>query len=78
MTGNPIPDAERARRYRARRRAGAALVPVAVLPGHVRALQRLGLLAEGQPGPAEVGKAVARFLDGAGPISTLAAALAPD
>jgi hypothetical protein len=45
---------------------------------HVRALQRLGLLAEGQHSQAEVGAAVARFLDGAAPLSALAAALAPD
>ena len=73
-----LTQAERARRYRARRRVGAKLVAVAVLPSHIRALQRLALLGKGQPSQAEVSEAVARYLQGASALSTLAAALAPD
>lgn len=77
----PITDAERARRYRARRRAGAVIVPVTVSPHVIRGLRAPGFIAGGpydpHPPVADLAPALEKLLAAAGAVAALGAALYP-
>ena len=68
---------ERTEAYRDRRRHGRVLVPVEVSPRHLAALERLALLDVGDRDKAEIGWAVARFLDAAPHVAAIGDALWP-
>lgn len=68
---------ERSLAYRDRRRQGHLLVPVAVSPAQLAALERLALLEAGDRDKTSIACSVARFLDAAPHISALGDALWP-
>jgi hypothetical protein len=53
------------------------LVTLEVEPAEIHALERIGLLPRGERAPYAVACAVAQFLQGAGPVAQLGAALFP-
>lgn len=67
--------ARRSRDHRARRRAGEVVVPVAVAPADLDALEQLGLLPPGERDPRAVGRAVARLLAVAPGVAAIGEAL---
>ncbi|MGE0714315.1 MAG: hypothetical protein AB7P02_02640 [Alphaproteobacteria bacterium] len=64
--------------YRDRRRRRCRLVPVEVRVADVAALERLGLLEDGERDARAIGRACARFLAAAAAVARIGDALWPD
>ena len=63
MPETAVSDAERQRRYRARFKQGAVVVPVELHKKHFDVLTRLGLLSDGETKRPKISQAVLRLIE---------------